>query len=1262
LRKNSDIDLADVAYTLQIGRRAFDHRRMVVAKNAADAATALAVNDVKRVFSRSSRNAEPKVGFLFPGQGAQQPNMARRLYDTEEMFRNEVDRCCELLKPLLQFDLRDVLYPAGEITDEIRQKLTQTALAQPAIFTVEYALVRLWMSWGIEPAAMIGHSIGEFAVACVAGVFSLEDALRLVAARGCLMQSLPRGSMLSIRASETDVRAMLGPDLSIAAMNAPMLCVVSGPDEAVAALEAELTRKEIIHRRLHTSHAFHSAMMDPIHEQFAAEVGKIRLHAPMRAYVSGLTGKWITPAQATDPAYWVRHMREPVQFSRGVENLRQREDLLLLEVGPGNVLATLARQHPAKAKDQILVSSLTDGTPDCNEMVAMEQALGALWLGGVQPDWKAFHAGARRLRVALPTYPFERKRYWLEVPKNESAAGPQSFGTTSQTPQIFESPSTLPVQEIPIMTQASVSNTQSRQDKIRGMLAGIFEDLSGVDVSAAEPSATFLELGFDSLFLTQVTQSIQSTFGLKVTFRQLLSDQNSLAALSAYIDSKLPADKFAVDVTSPQAVASPAASQTAPVAMPSAPGAAGTVEQLMRDQLLAMNQLFAQQLAALNGTAASNATLTVPTAAPAQKVAPPVPAASAEPAVGSKEPEAIKELKGFSPFKPVQKSISGELTQQQERYIRDLSERYTRKTAGSKAKTQEYRGVLADPRVASGFRLQWKEMVYPIVSVRSQGSRLWDVDGNEYIDLLNGFGPIMLGHRPEFVEKAIARQLHEGFEIGPQTLLAGEAAKLICELTGNERATFCNTGSEAVIAAMRIARTVTGRNKVVFFAGDYHGMFDEVLMKGIKRAGEPQSIPVAPGIPREAAANVVVLEYGADESMEWIRKHASELAAVMVEPVQSRHPNLQPIAFLKELRKITEESETCLIFDEVVTGFRTHPGGCQALFDIRADLATYGKVLAGGMPIGVLAGKSQYMDALDGGMWEYGDDSYPQVGVTFFAGTFVRHPLAMAACTAVLTYLKEQGPQLQQSLNERAGKFVQRLNSLLEKNQVPTHIENFSSYFYFSFPGDFRFSSLFYFHLREKGVHILEGFPCFLTTVHTDADLDYVVRAFEETIAEMQAGGVLPQPGVDSQPTLAVASGSSAPLTEPQREIFLAAKLDESASCAFNESFSLHLRGVMRPEVLRDSVNLLIARHEALRATIAADGNMLDFHPALALQIPLRDLSGLPSQERDAEFKRLVDALRRSTMHLYLHRITSSATAGPPRFWLTTWARSTKRS
>ena len=305
----------------------------------------------------------------------------------------------------------------------------------------------------------------------------------------------------------------------------------------------------------------------------------------------------------------------------------------------------------------------------------------------------------------------------------------------------------------------------------------------------------------------------------------------------------------------------------------------------------------------------------------------------------------------------------------------------------------------------SGFNAQWKELIYPLVVDRAAGAYLWDKDGNRYVDILNGFGAILYGHSPEFIVEAVREQLDLGFPIGPQTELVGDCSELIRELTGVERVTFCNTGSEAVMGAMRIARTVTGRNLVVLFAGDYHGSFDEVLVKAV---GDHRSMPVAPGIPRESVANVLVLEYGSPASLEIIRQRAEEIAAVLVEPVQSRHPELRPLEFLREVRRITEQSGAALIFDEVVTGFRTDPGGMQAVYGIRADLATYGKVVAGGLPVGVLAGSAAYMDALDGGQWQFGDDSYPQAGVTFYAGTFMRHPLAMAAVKASLRTFEER--------------------------------------------------------------------------------------------------------------------------------------------------------------------------------------------------------------------------------------------------------------
>jgi amino acid adenylation domain-containing protein len=1238
LKTRPDTNLADAAWTLQAGRRAFSCRRAMVASSVKDAVAALSMRKPMRTSLRANDN--PHVNFLFPGQGSQHPNMGHEIYKTERVFRDAVDRCAEALQPHLESDLRTLLYPSESSSEEAKRRVTDTIIAQPAIFTIEYALAQLWMSWGIRPNAMLGHSVGEFVAACLAGVFSLEDALSLVAARGRMMQEIPGGGMLSVRLPEAQLRSRLKENLSLAAVNSPSLCVVSGSFEALGKFEEQLTSEGVACRRLVTSHAFHSAMMDPILKPFTARVEQVRLKPPQIPYVSGVTGTWITETEATDPGYWARHFRQAVQFSAGVTELRKDSKAILLEVGPGNVLATLARQHTGFSADQLIVSSLADGFSGEGDSVALMDALGSLWVRGVLTNWPALHAEERRFRISLPTYPFERKRYWVAA-RAEGTVQPLVATEAKASETVVE----LSLEEphpVNLSSQSPVSViAPSRANKIRAELVEIFEDLSGMNLADADGSTTFLELGFDSLFLTQVTQALQNKFGFKVTFRQLLGDLGSMNALAEYVDGKLPSDVFSEPSPAPTSPIAPALSATATPTAPMGSGngdtttmAESAVDRLVREQLDAMNQLFAKQLETIRGLApvpiAPTSTATAPAPGNAAKTQ-----QAATPAAGI---EGTKELKGYTPFKSLQKGPSGELTPRQVEYIRALVERYTKRTVLSKRHTQEYRPVLADPRVVAGFRAEWKELVYPIVTVRSQGSRLWDVDGNEYIDILNGFGPIMLGHRPAFIEKAIETQLHQGFEIGPQTLLAGEVAKMICEFTGNERATFCNTGSEAVIAAMRVARTVTGRNKVVFFSGDYHGMFDEVLVKGFKKGGVPQAVPIAPGIPRERADNVVVLEYGAPESLEWIRQNAKDLAAVMVEPVQSRHPNLQPIEFLKEIRKITEESQTCLIFDEVVTGFRVHPGGCQALFDIRADLATYGKVLAGGMPIGVLAGKSQYMDALDGGMWQYGDDSYPSVGVTFFAGTFVRHPLAMAAVKAVMQHFQAEGPALQQRLSERTAGMVKQLNDLLACNQVPTHIENFSSIFYFSFPADFRFGSLFYYHLREKGIHLLEGFPCFLTTAHSDADIERIVRAFGETIAEMRGGGALETPAGE---TAARSAESPIPgpdrdalMTEPQREVFLAAKLADDASCSFNESFSVYLQGPLRTDALRESVNAVIARHEALRATVDAEGNSLHFLSELKLAIPLRDISQMAPDVREAELKRMLAVDARTAFDL----------------------------
>ncbi len=445
-----------------------------------------------------------------------------------------------------------------------------------------------------------------------------------------------------------------------------------------------------------------------------------------------------------------------------------------------------------------------------------------------------------------------------------------------------------------------------------------------------------------------------------------------------------------------------------------------------------------------------------------------------------------------------------EVSPAQKARLEAFMRRYVARTRKSKDYTAEHRAHLADPRVVNGFRPMTKEIVYQIVVERSKGSRMWDLDGNEYVDVLSGFGMSLFGWQPPFVVEAVKKQLDLGYEIGPQHVLAGEVARLICELTGFDRAALCNTGSEAVMGTMRIARTVTGRSTIAIFTGSYHGIFDEVIVRGTKKL---RAVPAAPGILPSSAQNVLVLDYGTPESLEIIRARADELAAVLVEPVQSRRPDFQPREFLGELRQITERSGTVYIWDEVVTGFRAHPAGTQGLFGIKADLASYGKVIGGGFPIGVMAGKRQFMDALDGGGWQFGDGSTPTVGVTYFAGTFVRHPLALAACKASLEHLKAAGPALQEALTKRTTDMAADLNAFCEQVGAPVRIKHFASLWRTTFTEEHPLQDLLFAMLRLRGVHILDNFPCFMTTAHTDADVAFVTKAYKDAVTEMLESG-----------------------------------------------------------------------------------------------------------------------------------------------------------
>ncbi|MEL6762503.1 MAG: aminotransferase class III-fold pyridoxal phosphate-dependent enzyme [Cyanobacteria bacterium J06607_6] len=442
------------------------------------------------------------------------------------------------------------------------------------------------------------------------------------------------------------------------------------------------------------------------------------------------------------------------------------------------------------------------------------------------------------------------------------------------------------------------------------------------------------------------------------------------------------------------------------------------------------------------------------------------------------------------------------LTQPPPTHLQSLISTYTDRTRRSKALAAANRAVLADKTaIGYAFAPAIKEMCYPIVAVRSQGSRLWDVDGNEYIDILMGLGTNLFGHNPPFIKAAIAAQLEQGMAIGPQSAIVGEVAQLVSDLTGLERVTFSNTGTEAVMTAVRIARTATRRRKIAVFTNSYHGHFDAALMRAplseyarkkavrslqqkpglsplagfLKNFLGTRAVSAALGIPPATAKDVLVLEYGNPKSIDVIKAHRRQLAAVLVEPVQSRCPELQPRDFLQALRDLTQATGIALIFDEMVTGFRIHPGGAQAHFGIQADLATYSKIAGGGLPLSVIAGQARWMDHIDGGPWQFGDDSAPQVPTTFFAGTFCKHPLSLAAAQATLQHLKAQGSNLQHTLNQRTMDLVDRLNAFTNRAAMPVKFTQFGSFFAIALtqsqipPAALTLLS---YHLLNQGIHL----------------------------------------------------------------------------------------------------------------------------------------------------------------------------------------------
>ena len=1011
------------------------------------------------------KTMEKELIFMFPGQGSQYVAMGKALYNEFSVFKNAFDMCCSVVSEALGEDFLDIML---EDSAEHAKTMNNTYYTQPAILTIEYSMVKLLESFDVKPDSYIGHSIGEMCACVCSNILSIEDALKIVCKRSQLMSSLEKGGMMTVSCGPVEVEELIDKDLQIAAINGPTSVVVAGEMEKLRVFGNRLDSKQLQHKLLHTSHAFHSKMMNPIIDEFKSYLMNFEFALPKRPFISTVTGD-LEDKSFCSPDYWAEHVARTVLFAPSLERILD-EDAVYLEIGPRMSLSQLGIGIARDNNKKCSFISISGQNPGVNEFSYFLNCLGRLWQEGFEVNFDPLYKSANVKIVPTVTYQFRPTEFWLEGLNTE--------------------------QKTIIKDSIERGDYMSANCEFKKLVSSVVEDASGIELGDFDEDTCFFEMGMDSLFLTQVVQKINKRFNTKLGFRQLAEQYNTINNLSSHLESIVNIQEFVTktssDVSDPQSPAEKVR-PTEEIGIKHAQeymadgNSSNIIKQqleLMRLQLEVMKNGGMEKPLKKEGFEASISPSTRPKSnLDKQK------AFGAMAKINSKS---SIDHKNFKPF------------------YEKFAQKYNSKTKSSKAFAQKHRFSHADPRVVTGFKPEAKEIVYPIVAKSSKGQKLYDMDGNEYVDMLCGFGSNFFGNSNDRINAALVDEISSGMEIGPQHPMVGNVSRLISKLTGNDRSAFCNTGSEAVLGAMRVARTVTGRDKIICFSGSYHGIIDEVI---IRSSAKGLSLPAAPGIPSSAVENMVVLDYGEDESLKQIEQlcASGDIAAVLVEPVQSRRCDLHPKAFLKKVREITADTETCLIFDEVITGFRIHPGGAQAYFGIKADLCTYGKIVGGGMPIGVLSGRSIFMDALDGGQWKYGDESVPTVGVTYFAGTFVRHPLVLRAANEALKIIKEEGIQGLEQLNQKTQDFVEELNSFLDQCESNLRFINFGSLLKPKWKeGDYQYSDLFFAMLRNEGVHQYDGFPWFINLAHTQAELNFVKEAIKRVVEELQAAELMP--------------------------------------------------------------------------------------------------------------------------------------------------------
>lgn len=1149
------------------------------------------------------------IVFLYTGQGSVYPGIARELHAGSRAFRDAFDRCDMLFVPLTGGSLRDVALDA----DADAAILASPQISQPLIFAMQYALGALWESIGVRPAAVLGHSIGEYAAACRAGAFSLEDAVRMVALRGRIMHEAEAdGAMIGVLADEAVVRALVAahPDTHIAAVNTDSNLTVSGRSDAVKALAAAARKARTFTERLPMQHAFHSPLMAASAVRLREGLVDVRFHAPQVPLLSSQRGCAVTSADALGRDYWSSHLCEPVLFRDALRCAIDEGRRLFLEIGGTAALSGLGAQ--IAGEDIAFLPSMRQGKSAWQQVC---ETVASLHASGVRIDWNAWYEGANGVVHDLPNTAYQRSSYWF----------PQLAVSASHAPVAHAAPAPHSVRALEAPEAAEVQAVAAAADLGASVVADIVEMIglvTGIQSEEILADVNIFELGIDSLMLAQMDKRIFKRYGTDIPLKLFFAELNSPARIATYlVDQMSEAQRHerlvALGLHAPvQAAAVPIPSTTsiAPeygAAALTTPGSG--LEAIVQAQLALMRG----QLALLRGETQAPPPVAVSKSLPMTHAAKFHPA----PLASDTGRNALRNMVLHEE----------DVDARQLAFIRSVVDRVVAKTPKSKAHAQRYRHVLADWIATLNFSLTTKEMAYPVVAERSLGARFWDIDGNEYIDTATGYGATFFGHNPAFVAEALRRQLDEGIELGPQSDLAGEVAELIAEMTGAERVAFCNSGTEAVMVVMRLARTVTRRRKIVRFINSYHGSFDGVLAD----AGEYGAVPMAPGILESMVADTVVLHYGTPASLTAIREIGDDLAAVLVEPVQSRAPHNYSAGYLRQLRALTEDMGAALIFDEMITGFRTGPGGAQAYFGVRADLSTYGKVAGGGMPIGVVAGKAEYMDAIDGGHWQFGDGSGPMRETTFFAGTFCKHPLAMAAARAVLLELKRDGTALIERVDGLTKRFCERANAFFRAERIPVEAQCFGSLYRFEtvLSQDPARSSLemnLLFRLMLlNGIFVWERRTSFFSLAHTEEDAGRILEAVKRAAFALREGGFSFRAACGDIPPANKSGPEAYPLSSEERRMYVLS-LMKGGEYAYHVTGALRIRGRYDVERGERALRALADRHPILRSAYVYgdDGLRHRIEPAIALPMTYRDVAPAPTDALLADVVRGFDLTR----------------------------------